>query len=136
MATILLVGTDEPLLEGVAQSLGAVGHGVRFAATFADAVEVALAERPIVAIVSHALAADARALGIPLAPGGALVLYRSGGASERTASLAPAVVRGALADLTLPLERHRLIALVAAVCERARATGRERRDTPPELRAY
>jgi hypothetical protein len=42
-----------------------------------------------------------------------------------------------MAELTLPLERHRLLALIQRVEERARVTGRGARgtDTPPEQRA-
>jgi len=44
--------------------------------------------------------------------------------------LAPALQRALLADLALPLERNRLLALVQHVEERARATGRRSHDTP------
>jgi hypothetical protein len=74
--------------------------------------------------VSRALAAEASSemLGIPLAPGGALVLYHSVG--SQPSALPPALLRAVLADLTLPLERNRLVALVAHVQERAVRTGR------------
>ena len=41
-----------------------------------------------------------------------------------------ALARLVLADLTLPLERNRLLALVHRVADRARVTGRESGETP------
>lgn len=126
MTQILLVGTDLPLLEGLAQSLAAAGHSPVVATSMAEAREGAGRSRPLIAVVSRAIAADAPAelLAIPLAPGGALVLYRSIG--SLVASLPANAQRNVLADLTLPLERNRLLALVQHVEERARATGRTR----------
>jgi hypothetical protein len=51
------------------------------------------------------------------------------------APLLPALQRSVLADLTLPLERHRLSALVTSLGDRAQATGRSMRPTPPDNRA-
>jgi hypothetical protein len=68
---------------------------------------------------------------LPLARGGALLLYRSN-VDTQPVPLAPALQRAALADLTLPLERHRLVALIQRVDERARATGRSRQKAPPK----
>ena len=83
-----------------------------------------------------------------LAPGGAVVLFRSVGDDGRDASseqdgsggdatgaagaappaaLPPALQRTTLAELALPLERHRLVALVQRVEERARRAGRGNR---------
>jgi DNA-binding NtrC family response regulator len=125
MAQILLVGTDIPLLEGLSQSLGALGHTPTVAQSIHEARELAAQTPPIVAVVSRALAAEAGSemAGIPLIPGGALVLYRS--ATDSVVPLPPTLQRAVLADLTLPLERNRLVALVAHVQERAKATGRE-----------
>ena len=129
MTQILLVGTDEPLLEGLAQSLAALGHTPRTAHSLAEARELAAVTPPMVVVVDRALAtgAMADALGIPLASGGALLLYRTVGSLNLT--LPHAVQRQVLANLTLPLERNRLAALVQHVRDRARATGR---GTPPE----
>jgi hypothetical protein len=133
MTQILLVGPDAPLLEGLSQSLAALGHVPIVSLSLHDAREVASQDPPLVAVVSRALAAAASSdmLGIPLAPGGALVLYRSTGGL--TATLPPALQRAVLADLTLPLERNRLVALVAHVQDRARATGRGRVSGPAEI---
>ena len=69
-------------------------------------------------------------LAVPIAAGGARVLYRP--AATRPTALLPALQRAVLADLTLPLERHRLAALVQSIGDRAQATGRTPRHTPPE----
>jgi ActR/RegA family two-component response regulator len=131
MATILLVGTDVPLLEGLAQTLAAVGHTTQLASTLAEAMEVAGLEPPLVAVIDRALIVPSGdALRIPLARGGTLVVYRPDGASA--APLPVAVQRATLADLRLPLERQRLVALLQSVETRARSTGRDRIQTPPD----
>lgn len=131
MTKILLVGHDEALLEGLVQSLAALGHSVSVALSLGEAREYALREQPLVAVVDRKLVDSAtEALGIALSPGGALVLYRTG--SVPSSPPPPALQRSVLADLSLPLERNRLAALVQHVEERARATGRADRRTPPE----
>ncbi|CAA9336619.1 MAG: hypothetical protein AVDCRST_MAG11-2751, partial [uncultured Gemmatimonadaceae bacterium] len=50
--------------------------------------------------------------------------------AERPA-LAARVERATLAEVTLPLERHRLLALVQTVVERQQATGREEDGVTP-----
>ena len=126
MTQILLVGPDAPLLEGLTQSLAALGYTPVVAQTLHEAREIASQNPPLVGIVSRALAAEASSemLGIPLAPGGAMVLYHSAGSAQST--LPPALLRAVLADLTLPLERNRLVALVTHVKDRVAATGRGR----------
>lgn len=135
MTQVLLVGGDVALLEGLAQSLAAQGHMPTVAASLADAREIAMTQAPLVLVVNRALASSAGAelLAIPLAAGGARVLYRA--ATVPLAPLLPALQRSVLADLTLPLERHRLAALVQTLTERARATGRTQRPTPADTRA-
>ena len=131
MATILLAGTDVPLLEGLSQTLAAVGHNTQLASSLAEAMEIASIAPPLVAVVDRALilpAADA--LRIPLARGGTLVVYRNDGAPATP--LPVALQRAILADLRLPLERHRLVALLQSIESRARSTGRDRLQTPPE----
>jgi DNA-binding NtrC family response regulator len=130
--TIFLVGSDSALLEGLSQSLGALGYAPRVAADLREAREIASTVLPLIVIVASSMAVDAvsEALRLPLAPGGALVLYHR---LSATAPFVPAALqRVALADLTLPLERHRLVALVQHVATRAEVTGRTRRDTPGE----
>ena len=129
MATILLLGRDDAVLEGVAQTLGAVGHTAVLARTPREAVELAAASPPLVALIERdQLLAGADVLRLPLAPGGAFVLYRTG--SEPADPLPHSLARSVLADLTLPLERHRLIALVHHVVERAFLAGRETPQPP------
>jgi hypothetical protein len=124
MTRILLVGAEQPLLEGLAQTFGALGLSPSVAASLSEAREIAVHNLPLVAVVSRTLAAEASAdtLGIPLAPGGTLVLYRS--ANHDPVALPPVLQRAVLADLSLPLERNRLVALVQRVQDRAIATGR------------
>ncbi len=132
MATILLIGSDEALLEGLAQSLTALGHRALMPHDVSEAVEMASAHPPLLAVVGQsALRTDPRALRIPVLPGGALVLYRTPG---EMATMIAGTHRNVLAELVLPLERNRLIALVHHLDERGRVTGREEeRDTPTEL---
>jgi hypothetical protein len=121
---ILLVGTSAAALEGLAQTLSAVGLVVRAAGSLADAREMAIVNRPLIVVVERSLASafPSETLGIPLASGGAVVLFRAGSAIRE--SLSPTVQRVVLADLSLPLERNRLIALIHHVDERTRAAGR------------
>ncbi len=133
MAHVLLIGSDEALLEGLAQSLAAAGHEPRIATTLAEAEEQAAALRPLVCVAERAVAEDdARTvLRLPIATGGALLLYH--GVNDTPHSAPPvSLQRAVMAELTLPLERHRLLALVSRVEERLRLTGRGggRHDTP------
>jgi len=94
-----------------------------------------MAQPPLVLVVNRALASTAGAelLAIPIAAGGARLLYRA--ATIPLAPLLPSLQRAVLADLTLPLERHRLSALVQSIGERARATGRDLRPMSRETHA-
>ena len=147
MAPIILIGTNAPLLEGIAQTLGAAGHRTTLATSASEVAQRPADEAPLVLIVERALAlrdpeAAAELLRLPLAPGGAVLLFRPGG--ETVASEDPPAVesplpvalrRSTLAELTLPLERHRLVALVHSVEDRVLRSGRgAHRVTPPENR--
>jgi CheY-like chemotaxis protein len=133
MAKILLIGTDEALLEGLSQSLAAAGHTPRIATSVTEGLESAAAELPLLSIVPHSLAlARPELLHVLPTNGSALLLYRTLGGD--TSPLPPRVQRLVLADLMLPLERHRLLALVQFVEHRARTTGRVM-PAPPEPRA-
>jgi DNA-binding NtrC family response regulator len=135
MTYVMLVGADLALLEGVAQSLGALGHESVVTPSLQEARELSAATPALVLVVDRALASSAGAelLGVPLAAGGARLLYRT--AAVPPAPLLPALQRAVLADLTLPLERQRLAALVQSLAERARTTGRSASHAPPESRA-
>jgi DNA-binding NtrC family response regulator len=127
---ILLVGSDAALLEGLVQSLAARGYATAVAEGLQEAQECAGAKAPLVAVIERDLAATASnmVLGIPLVRGGALVLFHQ--RPDEPVLLAPALQRVSLADLALPLERNRLLALVQHVEERARATGRQAAERP------
>jgi len=123
MTHILLIGTDLPLLEGLAQTFASLGLRPHVAQSINEGRDIAAHELPLVAVISRSLTiTGAEALTIPLAPGGARLLYHSPGGP--TTAFSHAVHRSVLADLTLPLERNRLVALVQRVEERARVTGR------------
>jgi hypothetical protein len=124
MTQILLAGSELPLLEGLAQSFATLGFRPVVAPSLAEARDLAVHHPPLVAVVSRTLAAvsGGEVLSIPLAPGGALMLYRAVGSPLVTFS--PSLQRAVMADLALPLERNRLMALVQHVAQRALATGR------------
>jgi DNA-binding NtrC family response regulator len=133
MPSILLVGTDDSLLEGLAQSLSAQGHGTRVAGSLAEARELAAGAPPLIAVVERTLAAEAPGdvFGIKLAAGGAIVLYRA--ESLSTDPIPHVLQRQVLAELALPLERNRLSALAQHVRDRAAAVGRGRTSGESEL---
>ena len=133
MATILLAGDDAGLLEGLAQALAALGHHSTVVRSLADAREASHRLSPLVAVVDRSLVHGIHTLGLTMAAGGAAVLF--GDAGSPAGVLAAAVRRTVLAELTLPLERNRLLALVQRVAERATLVGRRSRNTPPETSA-
>lgn len=130
VASILLVGADTALLEGITQALASAGHQVHTAASLAEASFVATAAPPLLAVIDRSLllsASDLRGLG--LAPRGAIVVF-----GDPTTPLPGALRRAVLAELRLPLERARLTALAAHVEARAQDRGRDAKPTPPESR--
>ncbi|MEP7383092.1 MAG: hypothetical protein ABI910_15485 [Gemmatimonadota bacterium] len=134
---ILLIGTDESLLEGLTQLLAGNGQRVRIAHSVAEAEEIAVQTLPLLVVVNRELVTDdggARVCQIALAPGGAYVLYRAMTEEGGSLALPHSIARQTLADLSLPLERQRLLALAQYVGARARGSGRARSDTPPEQR--
>lgn len=130
--TILLLGSDSALVEGLSQSLSALGYSLRVARELTEAQEVASLVPPLILLAASeaAAAAGRELLAVRLAPGGARVLYHSAG--DKPATLLVPLQRAVLADLALPLERHRLIALIQHVAQRSGVTGRGPQDTPPE----
>ncbi|MEO5742333.1 MAG: hypothetical protein ABIS29_17230 [Vicinamibacterales bacterium] len=133
MTYVMLVGTDVALLEGLAQTLAGLGHRPAVTTSLAEAREIAVALPPLVLVADRALASSAGAelLCVPIAAGGARLLYRV--AATPPAPLPPALQRAVLADLTLPLERHRLAALVQSIGSRAKTTGKAPRNTPGDM---
>jgi DNA-binding NtrC family response regulator len=133
MPTILLVGRDVALMEGLAQLLASVGHRSVIAASLGEARSALGNERPLVAVLDRIIASGSDIVGFPVLPGGAIVLFST--TEDAASPLTPAVQRAILSELTLPLERQRLIALVASVAARSHTTGRTKANTPPEHRA-
>lgn len=126
MASIAAIGPDTALLEGLAQTLIGAGHRVLVAADIPECLERLQGERPLVALVQcEELLNGGAALKAALASGGALLTFHC----EGTESGHPPFnfQRSTLADLSLPLERQRLLALINYVEDRVHATGR---DTP------
>jgi DNA-binding NtrC family response regulator len=129
VAKVILVGSDVALLEGLAQTLVGFGHDVSFAATVAEAAAPLSERLPAIAVVStQALEEAGMGMTLPLTPGGALIVY---GTSHTDQPFLPTKLqRATLAHLVLPLERHRLVALVQSFESRSRTTGRSTRDEP------
>jgi DNA-binding NtrC family response regulator len=133
MTTSLVIGSDEGVLEGIAQALATAGHRAHVARSMAEAAAVLTEIQPLVTLVDRNCAADPEFLRLRLPTGCAVVLYRLD--DGPAPSLPASVQRQTLADLILPWERQRLITMVQRVTERAVATGRAPRNTPPEDRA-
>ena len=127
MAKVILIGADVALCEGLAQSLIGFGHDVLFAATVAEVAGTLNEDQPVIAVVScDALAAGDVGMSLPFTPGGALIVYQKSHAEKPF--LPPQLQRSTLANLVLPLERHRLLALVQSFDNRTRSRGRVLRD--------
>jgi len=129
VAKVILVGRDAALLEGLAQTLIGFGHAVSFAGTVSEASGSLSEDLPAIAVVSsEALEEAGVGASLPLSPGGALIVY---GTSHGDQPFLPTKLqRSTLAHLVLPLERHRLLALVQSFDSRSRTTGRPAREEP------
>ena len=124
MALLLVVGTDSALIEGTSQTLTAAGHQLFFAPSLADALDAVGDQRPIVVLVERSAIDEIRmTLRVPLAEGGAFLVFHS--EDTHPAPMPPRVQRATLAELELPLETKRLLALVRYVETRAQIVGRE-----------
>ena len=131
MAKVILVGADVALLEGLAQTLIGFGHAVSFATTVAEAAGSLSEDLPAMAVVSSQALGEAGAgMTLPLSPGGALIVY--GTSHDDQPFLPTKLQRATLAHLVLPLERHRLLALVQSFDNRSRTTGRSIREEPDD----
>jgi len=138
VAKVVLVGADVALLEGLAQTLLGFGHDISFATTVGEVAGMQGIDLPAIGVVSaDALISAGLGATLPLAAGGALIVY---GTSYADRPILPTKLqRATLAYLVLPLERHRLIALVQSFESRSRATGRRLPDgvsEEPELGAF
>jgi hypothetical protein len=131
--TTLVIGADDSVLEGIVQALASGGHRSHEVRSLEEAAAALVELRPLVTLVERECAGDPEFLRLRLPAGGALVLYRHH--DQPTPPVPPSVQRMTLADVVLPLERQRLVALVQRLTERAVAAGRVSHDTPNEDRA-
>ena len=136
MAKIILVGADIALLEGLAQTLLGLGHDVLFAATIEEIAGMATDVPALTVVSSAALEEAGFGANLPLTLGSALIVY--GSSHDERPFLPPRLQRATLAQLVLPLERHRLVALIQSFESRSRTTGRSIRedvsgDLQPEI---
>ena len=127
---ILLAGGNTALLEGVAQALANTGQRAVVAHSLDEAGELQARHSPILTVAERGLVSDTDPgrtfLRTTMAGGGALVTYREAGDTSR--ALPALLARHVLADLVLPLERNRLVALAEHLASRAKAVGR-----PPDV---
>ena len=80
MTYILLIGTDLPLLEGLAQTFASLGFSPLVAQSVNEGRDLAAQHPPLVVLLSRSLTTTgAETLTIPLAGGGARLLYHSPG---------------------------------------------------------
>lgn len=128
---VLIVGGNSAVLEGVLQSVRASGLSAEACPDVGCARDAASESRPVALVVHVDLAPASEELRrFTLLPGGAVILFRDGdhaGSSNRQLD------RAVIAELALPLERARLVALLNRIVERARITGRGRRPPDPPL---
>jgi len=124
MALLLIVGTDSALIEGVSQTLTGAGHEVMFSRSLADAIESVGDLRPLVLLVERSAIDEIRStLRVPQAEGGAILVFHP--EDTVSPSLPHRLQRATLAELELPLERQRLLALIRYVEKRAHTVGRD-----------
>jgi CheY-like chemotaxis protein len=134
MTSLLIVGTDTSLIEGVSQILTGAGHRLFFSRSLAEALDAVGDLRPIVVLVERSAIDEIRmTLRIPLAERGAFLVFH--GDETITEPLPHRVQRVTLAELELPLERHRLLALVRYVENRAHVVGRDENGVKSEANA-
>ena len=127
---VLIVGGDAALREGVLQSLRATGVSGEGCEDLLSARERAVEEPPLALVVDAKLStAQQGAGGIPLLPGVAVILFREDVSAARPTQ--QLFGRSLVAELSLPLERVRLMTLLQRIVARARVTGRGRTPDPP-----
>src|SRR6476659_6192179 len=132
MTSVLIVGTDSALIEGISQSLSARGHQVFFSGSLADSLEAIGDVRPMVALVERGAVDEIQmTLRIPLAQRGAFVVFH--GEDSISQPLPHRVQRATLAELELPLETQRLMALIRYVESRAQSLGWDSLDDGVEI---
>jgi hypothetical protein len=119
VATVILVGSDAALLEGLAQSLVSFDHDVVFAGSIPEIpIE---SSRPALLVISAEVLEEAGVgTTLPLSTGSSLIVY--GTSHNDRPFLSPRLQRATLAYLVLPLERHRLVALAHSFDSRSRSS--------------
>lgn len=134
MTALLLVGTDQALIEGIAQILTAGNHQLYFSPSLAEALETVGDVRPLLVLVERSAIDEMRmTLRVPLAQGGAFVVFH--GDDTAPTPLPHRVRRATLAELELPLERQRLLALIRYVENRAQTVGSDSIGDGEEIQA-
>ncbi len=132
MTSVLIVGTDSALIEGISQVLTAKGNKIFYAGSLADALDAVGEVRPIFVLVERSAIDEIRmTLRVPLAQRGAFIVFH--GEDSPGAPLPHRVQRATLAELELPLERQRLLALVRYVENRANTIGGDTLDDGTEI---
>lgn len=132
---LLVIGTDDALLEGLTQALASTGQRVMTSRSLEEAAQIAQTDPPLMLIVDSALLArdnGAALERVAMRSGGAVVRYHAAGAPSAPATPSRGLARLLLADLELPLERRRLVVLAEHVGARARLAGRARDPMPKE----
>lgn len=128
MANVVLLGTDPALLEGIAQTLAAAGHTLILVDDQTDLLAVARAAGTTVLVTERSLLlAPDVAERLPASLGAnALIAFHTDATRDDAdqSAVSQRLHRLVLADLCLPLERHRLVALVRCVEELADRAGR------------
>jgi DNA-binding NtrC family response regulator len=134
---ILLAGGNTALLEGLAQALANTGQRVVVAHSLDEARELRAQEPAVLTVVERGMVAESESsrnfLRDALSGGGAVVTYREAGDTSR--ALPALAARHVLADLVLPLERVRLVALCEHVASRAKVVGRQGDAARPDAPA-
>lgn len=124
---VLVVGTDSVVLEGIVQTLTSSGFRVACAASNDEASLATAEERPLILLVASELTiTHPQLLLLPRRAGGAALLWYTTPGEEP--QLSAEVRRQVLAELLLPLERKRLVALARIVVDRAVESGRNGDD--------
>ncbi len=134
MASLLVIGTNTALIEGMSQTLTAAGHQLLLSPSLADAIDTVGDIRPLVVLVERSAIDEIRStLRIPLAEGGAMVVFH--GEDQLAEPLPHRIQRATIAELELPLEGKRLLALLRFVENRAQTVGRDKLENGAEADA-
>jgi hypothetical protein len=134
VATVILVGSDAALLEGLAQSLVSFDHDVIFAGSIPE-IPLESSSPLLLVISAEVLEETGAGTTIPLPFGSSMIVY--GASHNDRPFLSPRLQRATLAYLVLPLERHRLVALAHSFDSRSRnglPAAREEWDDESEFR--